>query len=498
MPDGQPLQKRSSFSNFTPLTNQNPAGSPGEYDNSGGYSRTSQDQQAKHSMASSSQQHQLQYQNSMDGMHFGGGSYGASYGPPQVYGSDPNSRVGSASSGSKPNSYKYGNGAPQQTSSQSRHSIYDAQQYLPKRAAYFESNWPLYSVDWSYRGTNDADLLAVSTYTEDTSNRIQIIHGFHTDQNGSPSYDFQKASEVNVPYPCTNIAWGPSSLRTPINAMQLITTGDCLRLWNYNAETAQLQQRCALVNKVKSTYMPPVTNFDWNKTDPSIVITSSIDTTCTVWDVNTSVAKTQLIAHDSEVYDAAFVANSVNIFASVGADGSVRVFDLRSLDHSTIIYEPQKPVPLVRVAANPLEENCLAALASKSNEAFALDIRVPGVPIAVLSGHQAPVNSIAWAPAAGGNSSLSRPTAGSSSSRRHILATGGDDCQAILWNLSSAINKPRTPGGPPPSASASSSSSDAMIVSNYADTQEINTVTWNKDATWMGVVSGRGIQGVRV
>ena len=35
-----------------------------------------------------------------------------------------------------------------------------------------------------------------------------------------------------------------------------------------------------------------------------------------------------------------FMSNSVDVFASCGADGSVRMFDLRSLEHSTIIYEP--------------------------------------------------------------------------------------------------------------------------------------------------------------
>ena len=51
-------------------------------------------------------------------------------------------------------------------------------------------------------------------------------------------------------------------------------------------------------------------------------------------------AKTQLIAHDKEVYDVRFCAGSVDVFVSCGADGSVRMFDLRSLEHSTIIYEP--------------------------------------------------------------------------------------------------------------------------------------------------------------
>lgn len=37
-----------------------------------------------------------------------------------------------------------------------------------------------------------------------------------------------------------------------------------------------------------------------------------------------------------------FCANSVDVFVSCGADGSVRMFDLRSLEHSTIIYEPSE------------------------------------------------------------------------------------------------------------------------------------------------------------
>jgi hypothetical protein len=41
-----------------------------------------------------------------------------------------------------------------------------------------------------------------------------------------------------------------------------------------------------------------------------------------------------------EVFDVRFCAGSVDVFVSCGADGSVRMFDLRSLEHSTIIYEP--------------------------------------------------------------------------------------------------------------------------------------------------------------
>lgn len=33
-------------------------------------------------------------------------------------------------------------------------------------------------------------------------------------------------------------------------------------------------------------FCAPLTSFDWNETDPSIIGTSSIDTTCTIWDLN--------------------------------------------------------------------------------------------------------------------------------------------------------------------------------------------------------------------
>lgn len=490
------IGKRSSFSNFSSFKGND---SPGAYDSNQPQSQHSRQLQVP--LQQHPQQAQPQHQppagnmnGANDGMHFGG-SYGGSYGPPQVYTSNPQDTRMNGNTQPQQSSYRYGNEQAQPNSA-SRPQYYDGQQqYYPKRPAYFESHWPLYSSDWAHNGPNDANLLAVSTYSEDSSNRIQIIHGFPTEQGGYPSLDFQKSTEYNVPYPCTRIAWAPPSLRTAASNMQLITTGDCLRLWNYNAETAQLQQRCALVNKTKSTYMPPVTSFDWNKIDPSIVITSSIDTTCTVWDVAQSTARTQLIAHDSEVFDISFVAGSLEIFASVGADGSVRVFDLRSLDHSTIIYEPQEAVPLVRIAGNPQEENSLAALAANKNEIYILDIRVPGVPVATLTGHQAAVNSIAWAP----SSTNFRPTAGSSHSKRHILASGGDDCQALIWDVTDPSRNPRTPASnmkKPGSGSVAPTNSDVPIISAYTDSLEINSVTWNRDASWLGVVSGRGIQGV--
>ncbi len=50
--------------------------------------------------------------------------------------------------------------------------------------------------------------------------------------------------------------------------------------------------------------------------------------------------KTQLIAHDKEVHDIAFTraGGGRDLFASVGSDGSVRMFDLRYYYESSLCY----------------------------------------------------------------------------------------------------------------------------------------------------------------
>lgn len=86
------------------------------------------------------------------------------------------------------------------------------------------------------------------------------------------------------------------------------------------------------------------------------------------------------------------------MFASVGADGSVRMFDLRHLEHSTIIYEDPQHTPLLRLAWNKQDPNYLSTVAMDSCEVIILDVRVPCTPVARLNNHRACVNGIAWAP----------------------------------------------------------------------------------------------------
>lgn len=168
--------------------------------------------------------------------------------------------------------------------------------------------------------------------------------------------DFTKIAEATHSYPVTRLLWEPPS-STKQSTDLLATSGDHLRLWslpsetpstpgnsitgrNREAATTKLTPLALLSNSKTPDHTAPLTSLDWNTVSPSLIITSSIDTTCTIWDIPSLTAKTQLIAHDKEVYDVRFCANSVDVFVSCGQDGSVRMFDLRSLEHSTIIYEP--------------------------------------------------------------------------------------------------------------------------------------------------------------
>jgi WD repeat-containing protein 68 len=187
-----------------------------------------------------------------------------------------------------------------------------------------------------------------------------------------------------------------------------------------------------------------------------------------VQDVTKMQAKTQLIAHDKEVYDLAF-ATGVHVFASVGADGSVRMFDLRSLEHSTIIYESNdgkggSPPPLIRLAWNNQDPNYLATFSMDSSRVVIIDIRVPSLPAATLNGHSQCVNAISWAP----------------HSSRHIC-TAGDDNQALIWDLSTMPRRVEEP-----------------ILAYYAES-EVNQLQWSKtQPDWVAICFDKKLQILRV
>ncbi|CCH58031.1 hypothetical protein TBLA_0A02310 [Henningerozyma blattae CBS 6284] len=414
----------------------------------------------------------------------------------------------------------------------------------------YESNRPLFALDWS-----QDDYVCLGSYKEDNLNKLQIIHT-------GDLLNWNRVAEYNVTYPVSNIQWIPAQLQP----RKFATCSDSLRLWSLREDTSSIEEILNLsyckYNKLRQNtttngtndsrtsvgvdpsvlgQFPPITSFHWNPIDTNFLISSSIDTTCIVWDLQSNnYVKTQLIAHDSEVFDVRFLTQSTQLFASCGGDGSVRVFDLRSLAHSTIIYESaantsmsnlssggmvdhpgslntssrvgsvdlsSKSNALLRLEPSPTDPNVIATFGADSNSVLILDMRNPGTPVLTLDGHSAPINQIKWHP-----------------TKKNTILSSSDDCQVLYWNLNDPLTISPSENG---EISANSSSvninsdqaQDASSMSNVPiwntrndiksmDTpfmsytskgREVNNIVWRpRNGDWFGAISGKRFQNVKV
>lgn len=327
----------------------------------------------------------------------------------------------------------------------------------------YNTGWVANTLSWSNR--EDIPFrFAVGSFTHEYQNTIDIVQKYDNDL-------VCRASFAHC-YPPTKLMFSPA--KTSSGSDLLISTADYLRLWevkecvegkdmkekdlpeNQEAadhgdgvkgkpedETVADASPAALEKKKKSTinsqvtmkkmfdagkpndFCSPITSCDWNADDPEVVGCCSIDTTVTIWNIEQGVHTMQLIAHDKEVYDIAF-AKGTHTFASCGADGSVRIFDLRDMEHCTIVYETPELTPLLRVAWNKHDQHYLSTFGINGTDVVIIDIRYPTTPIATLTqGHRDAINCINWAP----HSS-------------QYMCSGGEDCIANIWDLS---NSPKDP-----------------------------------------------------
>ncbi|KAK8481041.1 hypothetical protein V6N13_025639 [Hibiscus sabdariffa] len=321
----------------------------------------------------------------------------------------------------------------------------------------YESPFPLYAMALS--SGLIPQRIALGSFIQDYSNRVDVI-SFDPD---TLSFQTQPSFSFDHPYPPTKLMFHPSrNLPFSSSADLLASSGDHLRLWEVGESS--IKPLSVLDNTKASEFCAPLTSFDWNDFEPSRIGTSSIDTTCTIWDVEKGAVETQLIAHDKEVYDIAW--GEARVFGSVSGDGSVRIFDLRDKERSMIIYEsPQPDTPLLRLAWNKQDSRYVATVLMDSNKVVVLDMRWSRMPVAELERHGASVNAIAWAP----------------QSCNH-LCSAGDDGHALIWELPTM---------------AGSVGIDPLFM--YSAGSEINQLQWPAaQPDWIAIALSNKIQLLRV
>lgn len=103
----------------------------------------------------------------------------------------------------------------------------------------------------------------------------------------------------NIKYPASKIMWSPYSNFYGQKDQLIAVASDKMKLYNFNPDTG-LKLKTELKNTLLKDLSAPLTSFDWSPTK-NFICCSSIDTTCTLFDVNTESFSKQLIAHDKEV-----------------------------------------------------------------------------------------------------------------------------------------------------------------------------------------------------
>ena len=277
----------------------------------------------------------------------------------------------------------------QQMESNENKNIYD-----------YMTNMKLFGISFQ---NGNCPRLAISSLEKRLDNKIEILELIDK--------DLKKVYEQHVGYPCTKVLWSPNRNKNSL----LAYASDSVQIYDYSEEKQVLSYQTRLNNK-KSKYSGPLTSFDWNIVNDSILGTASVDNTCTIWDLNKQTIKTQLIAHEKEVFDIQFGPDE-NTFISGGADGTVRLFDLRALDHSTIIYETKGCIN--KVAWNLKVPNLIVALGLEKNVIYIFDSRMNyNVSLDELNLHKEPVTGCIWAP--------DNPSQ---------LCSVSEDCNVIISNI---------------------------------------------------------------
>ena len=173
----------------------------------------------------------------------------------------------------------------------------------PKRKEIYkyEAPWTVFSMNWSVR-PDKRFRLALGSFVEEYNNKVQVQavelliitfkdFFFNSLQRSylqivsldEETSEFSAKSTFDHPYPTTKIMWIPDS--KGIYPDLLATSGDYLRVWKAGEPETRLE--CLLNNNKNSDFCAPLTSFDWNEVDPNLLGTSSIDTTCTVWGLET-------------------------------------------------------------------------------------------------------------------------------------------------------------------------------------------------------------------
>ena len=316
-------------------------------------------------------------------------------------------------------------------------SEYDSNKYIK---TFTSSKGNLYGITFQHSSPDIT--IATSTMNISPQNTLHIL------TSSDEATALTEVTSTSLPYPPSKLLFSPHEQ----NKNLLLASSDTLYLYNY------ANPSLSLLNTFKRTdqvYNGPLTSCDWATASSNVIAVASVDTTVSVIDVETMEPKIIFIAYDKEVYDISFGPDEFT-FVTTGADGSMRMFDTRSTDINSIIFETNDGTPMTNVEWNLSDPNFILSTVMDKNDIYILDQRNTSVPYAILKDHNNVVNNAVWAP------ELSS-----------MLCSVSDDKTALIWDIYTESITP------------------AESVMVYNAVKEIENVAWvGKTEEWVGIVYG--------
>ncbi|GAX22829.1 histone-binding protein RBBP4 [Fistulifera solaris] len=206
--------------------------------------------------------------------------------------------------------------------------------------------------------------------------------------------------------------------------------------------------------------------LEWSKLKEGFLLSGSSDTTVQLWDIaplgTRPGTKMNSVAtfrgHTQTVEDVDWHAKDEHMFASVGHDKKINIWDMRKTDQASHSVVDAHDRDINGVAFNPVNEFTLAT-ASTDKTVKLWDLRNLKKPINTLVGHADQVYKVEWCP-----------------QDERVLASCSEDRRVAIWDLS-RIGREQSPedaeDGPP-----------ELLFLHGGHTGRVSDFSWNHNEAW--------------
>ncbi|KAL2937100.1 WD-40 repeat-containing protein MSI2 [Bienertia sinuspersici] len=326
--------------------------------------------------------------------------------------------------------------------------------------------WPSLTVQWLPSSPiidSDSSLavhqLILGTHTSDESPNFLMVADVHLPHNNSPCSSIPKV-EIAKKFQVDGEVNRAICMPQKLNLVAAKTSGLEVYVFDIAKEASSgfCDPELRLRGHEKEGY-----GLSWNPLKEGYLLSGSYDCRICLWDVS-SMPQSKVLdstsvfqAHESIIEHVAWHTKNENMFGSVGDDGKLMIWDMRS-------DKPQHSVEAHEKEVNYLSFNSfnewVVATASSDTTIGLFDLRKLTSPLHFLSSHTEEVFQVEWDP-----------------NHETVLASSSDDRRLMVWDLNRVGDEQlegEAQDGPP-----------ELLFSHGGHKAKISDFSWNKNEPWM-------------